>query len=306
MPAPHISTNFPDCLDPTFRDIRQQEYDQLPDMIGTLFSTPGTGPRGDQVKVSSVGTLGDWDKFTGNVSYDSQNQGYDVVATHVEFTKGVKVERKLYDDNRFDGIFGKPKAMAASQSRTRQKDAAKIFNSAFSNVTEFYVNSEAVALCSNSHTTTSGASTSSGFDNLGTSAISATAVRSAYIAMNGFRDDRAELFDINPDEIWFPVNLYGEAFEIVKSMGNPENANNAANVHEGTYTLRQWNRLTDTNNWFMADSRMRKMSLEWFDRVAPEFAMVEDFETLIGKWRGYMRYSYLWRDWRWIYGYQVS
>jgi hypothetical protein len=65
-------------------------------------------------------------------------------------------------------------------------------------------------------------------------------------------------------------------------------------------------RLTDTNNWFMMDSRMRKMMLHHLDRIPIEFAFIEDFDTIIGKWRGYMRYGNAHTDWRFVLGGQVS
>ena len=37
-----------------------------------------------------------------------------------------------------------------------------------------------------------------------------------------------------------------------------------------------------------------------------EFAMVEDFDTLVGKWRLYSRYGHGHNDWRWVLGAQVS
>ena len=71
-----------------------------------------------------------------------------------------------------------------------------MLNNAFSIDTLFYNNSEGVALCSNSHITTSGASTSTGFDNLGTASLTATAVAAARISMVDFRGDRAERIGI--------------------------------------------------------------------------------------------------------------
>jgi hypothetical protein len=39
MPAPHTSVNFGDLLDPRFKKIFYEEYQQLPDMVGKLFTT---------------------------------------------------------------------------------------------------------------------------------------------------------------------------------------------------------------------------------------------------------------------------
>lgn len=305
MPVPHVSANFGDLLDPRFQEIFTNRFQELPDMLGFLFTLPPSNGR-DTMRWSSVGTLSDFSEFTGNVDYTSQSQGYDTVSTPVEWTKGIQVERKLFDDDQYNIMDQKPVAVANSAFRTRQKHGARMLNNAFSVDNFFYNNSEAVALCSNSHTTTSGASTASGFDNLVTSALSATAVAAARIQMVGFRGDQAERVSIIPDELWIPPDLFEVAFEIISSQGKVDTANNNRNVHQGRYTVHEWNYLTDTNNWFMMDSSMKKLNMFWVERVPLEFAMVEDFDTLTAKWRGYQRYSNAHTDWRHILGASVS
>jgi len=44
------------------------------------------------------------------------------------------------------------------------------------------------------------------------------------------------------------------------------------------------------------------MFLNWFDRIALEFAQEEEFDTLVAKFRAYMRYECGWSDWMWILG----
>jgi phage major head subunit gpT-like protein len=305
MPVPHVSDNFQDILDPRFERILDEELAQLPDMIPQVYSMPPTNGR-DNIRWSDVGTLPDWQEFNGQVQYKSQAQGYDTVSTPLEFTSGVQVERKLFDDDQYNVMDQRPRALAASYNRTRQVHGARMFNNAFSTDTFFYVNSESVALCSNSHTTNSGASTAAGFDNLGTAALTATAVAAARIQMVNYRDDQGGRFSVMPDRIYHPVDLYEEAFEIIAASGKVDVATNNPNVHQGKYEAVEWNYLTDTNNWFMTDSRMQRQFLMWIDRVPVEFAMVEDFDKLIAKWRGYARYSNAWTNWRFIFGSQVS
>jgi hypothetical protein len=276
-----------------------------PDQIPTLYSMPPTNNR-DTMKWSTVGTVPDFDAFTGTVIYGSFNQGYDTIATPVEFAKGIQAERKLVDDEQYNILDQRPKGLANAAFRTRQTHAAGIFENAFSNWTTFYNNTEGVALCSNSHTTTSGAATTNGFDNLITSALSATAVASARIQMAGFRGDQAERISIIADELWYPPNLYEEAYEIIQASGKVDTDLNNPNVHQGQYTGHEWNYMADTNNWFMGDSSMRKQMLHWVDRKPLEFAFIEDFDTLVGKWRGYMRYGLAHTDWRFILGSNVS
>jgi len=305
MPTPHISTQFGDLLDPRFQRVFWDQLKQLKDVLPSLYGTAPNNGR-DTMRWSSVGALPDWVEFTGSVQYQSMSQGYDTTSTPVEFTNGVQVERKLFDDDQYHIMDQRPRGLALSAHRTRQKHGARVFNLAFSVDNYFYNNTEAVALCSNSHTTTSGASTTSGFDNLTTASLTATAVAAARILFVGFRGDQAERISVQPDELWYPPDLYEQAEEIIKSEGKVDTANNNINVHKGAYDGYEWNYMTDTNNWFMCDSSMRKMSLLWWDRIPMEFAMIEDFDTIVAKWRGYMRYAMAHIDWRWILGAQVT
>ncbi|MCI0563975.1 MAG: hypothetical protein MN733_36330 [Nitrososphaera sp.] len=56
----------------------------------------------------------------------------------------------------------------------------------------------------------------------------------------------------------------------------------------------------------MIDESRMKEWLIWFDRVPIEFGRAEEFDTFVAKWRAYARFSYLWLNWRWVLGSQVS
>ena len=305
MAVPHVSTSFGDLLDPRFMRVLDEELEQLPDRISEFYTIPPTNGR-DSVKWSDVGAGQDWTEFSGSVTYASRVQGYDTVATPLEFTSGEQIERKLFDDDQYNIMDQRPASLAASYNRTRQKDMARMWNQAFSNDTRFYNNSEGVALCSNSHTTNSTASTATGFDNLVTTALTAVGVAAAQIQMWDFRDDQANRFDVVADEVLYPNDLYEEAFEINSAGGKLDVATNNPNVHEGKYKMTRLNWLTDTNNWFMMSSLLRRRFLFWVERVPVEFAMVEDFDKMIAKWRGYARYGTAQTNWRWVLGAQVS
>ena len=304
MPVPHTSGNFADLIDKRVTKLFYDEYTQLPSRIPDLYSMERSNDSFE--RWSEVGSVGDFTEFTGTVSYQSQSQGYDTTATHLEFSNGIQIERKLYDDDRHGIWERRPIGLAHSANRTREKHGARVFVNAFSVDTFFYNNYEALSLCNDSHTTTSGASTASGFDNLVTSSLTATALAAARIQFVGMRGDVAERLLLQPDEIWIPPNLYDIAYEITQSMGKPGVANNDRNVHYGKYDVKEWLYMTDANDWFLVDSRMKKQWNVWFERVPLEFAMAEELDTLIAKWRAYMRYSQAWFNWRWVLGSQVS
>ena len=152
MPVPHISENFADLLDLRFHRIFDEELEQLPDLIPQMFNMePQNGQ--DRMRFSDVGTLGDFTAFDGSVEYQDQVQGFDSAAIYVEFTNGIQVRRKLFDDDQFNVMDQRPRALAASANRTRQKHGARILNNMASVDNFFYSQSEAVALVSDSHTT---------------------------------------------------------------------------------------------------------------------------------------------------------
>ena len=307
MPA--VSTAWPDLLDPRFAKVYNNQYKQLPDRIGDFYQTPSAGgaPTPADYRMSEVNGFGDIPEFTGTVTYQDTSQGYSSTITYKEYASGFQIERKLFDDALYAIMDGKPQGLAIAYQRTRQKHAAQLFNNAFSVDTTWLSHDEGVALCSNSHTTTqSNASTATGFDNLMTAALSAVSLTAARIQMRGFRGPNGERMTVMPSDLLAPVDLYDTAYEITESQGKPDTANNNANVHYGKYAVSDWEYLTSTRNWFLMDGTMRKQFVNWVDRTLMEFAMVEDIDTLVGKWRLYARYGAGFQTWRWILGSQVA
>ena len=302
--TPHSVGNFGDLLDKRVTKLFVDRFKELFDRIPGIYNVQKSSDSFE--RSSSVGALGDFTQFAGTVTYQSQSQGYDVTATHIPFASGIQIERELYDDDRHSVWSKRPIALADSAQRTRQKHAARIYNNAASVDTMFYNNSEGVALVSDSHLTTAGTSTAVGYDNMTTAALSAVAVAAARIQFRGFRDDVGNRISCIPDRLVIPVDLFEIAYEITQSEGKVDSANNNANVNKGQYEVVDWEYLTDTNNWFMEDSSYRKLSLTWWDRIPLEFAMAEELDTMVAKWRAYMRYSMEWSDWRWVLGGIVS
>lgn len=285
MASPMTSGQWSDLLDKRVTVLHNNRLKQLPDRVSDFYNM---GSSSDSFERSSeAGTLPDFTEFAGTVTYQSQAQGYDVTYTHKEFVNGFQIERALYDDDRHGLWEKRPKALADAYMRTRQKHGARIFNNAFSVDTYVSSNSEGVALCSDSHTTTSGASTAAGFDNKITSSLTSTAVEAARIQFRKFKGDQAERISVSPSMLLIPVDLYGRADEIVKSSQKPGTANNDHNVHDGAYKIMDWEYIDDTNDWFMIDETLMKDMLNWYDRVKLEFGQAEELDTLVAKWRAY-------------------
>lgn len=304
-----ITSNWQDLLDIRHSRLYVDRYKQLGSLISKFFSIvpAGGSKQRSAYKTSAAGTFGDVPVFNGTVTYDEAYQGYDGTITPVEYALGYQIERKLFDWDEYGVMDGKPKGLATSIMRTREKHAASFFNNITSVDTTWNSYTENVAPASNSHTTTApGVSTATGFDNLVTTAFSATALAAARIQMVDFRDDRGNRIQVDPRLIIHPTDIYDLVHEVVRSEGKPDTALNNANVHHEAYEAVEWRYLTDANNWGLADPLMMKDSLSFYDELPAEFAMVESFDELIGKWRVYTRYGLGHNDWRFILWAQVG
>lgn len=306
MAGTAITENFADLLDARFRKIYQEEYQEniKESMIPMLYAMK-TSIR-DYEKLSGIGALSDVPDFDGSLDYDSPGQLYDVQVDFPEKAKGIKVERKLYDDDLFGIMDMRPRGLAISVARTREKSGASQFNDIFTDTTPGNrTNGDGVALCSSSHPYSPDDATTQ--SNAGSTALSATAIEATRrIGHNSIFNDRGELLSVNYDLILCTVNNEETAWEVINSKGKVETANNNRNFHYGRYKLAVWDRLTDSNNWFMIDSRLMKLFNCWYDRVKPEYNQDRDFDTLVAKWSVYMRYGTVAADWQWIYGHNVS
>jgi hypothetical protein len=301
-----IVENFADLLDSRFAKIYQTEYDEglSESMIDMLYGKK-TG-KGNYEMMSGIGALADVPDFDGTLAYDSPSQLYDVTVNFPEKARGIKVERMLYDDDLFGIMDQRPKSLADSIVRTREKAGAEVFNNIFTDTTPgTRTGGDGVAICSASHPYSPDDATTQ--SNAGSTALSATSIEATRrIGLTSIYSDRGELLDINYDLILAPINLEETAWEIINSKGKVETANNNRNFHYGRYQLAIWRRLTDSNNWFFIDSRLMKQFNLWYDRVKPEFEMDRDFDTKVAKWSVYWRHGICPVGWQWIYGHNVS
>lgn len=298
--------HFGKLLEPGLRQIFYETYDQIPSMIPELFNMQTTqNPYEEDV---SIGTMGEFPQFEGTVEYDRPYQGYSKVYEFPEFAKGFSIERKAYDDDRYNTINKRPVGLAISAMRKREKDAAAVFNNAFN--TNF-TGPDSKALCvadhpSKAYVDSGGSEGVENRSNLSTSTpLSHAALQDVKNEMRNTKDDRNELISVVPDTLVVPVALEETAWELIASDKKVDTAENNPNIHTGRYRLIVWDYLTSDTSWFVVDSRYAKLFLNWFDRIPLEFAMEEEFDTLVAKFRAYMRYSAGWSDWIWIHGCQA-
>ncbi len=295
-----ISEQWADLLTPGFTKIFFSEYDSIPSQIDTLFTRIKSSKSFE--KFSSVGAFPSVSQFTGKIDYDKEPvQGYDKTVYFTEYAGGFMVQRSLAADDLYGIVSRWPEQFGMSVKRDREQLGADLFNNAFSFTP---TDGDAKPLCADDHPSNADASYAG--DNLITTALGLTGVSAARLQMRKFTDDVGKKIRVMGDLLIVPPDLEEVAWEIINSRGKVDTAENNANFHYGKYKLLVWDYLTDTNNWFLVDSRMMKKFLFWIDREPVQFFKDKDSDTLVAKYAVYYRCAVTWADWRWIIGANVS
>lgn len=289
------------------RDVAFNKYNSLPKMRDKFYNILPSDSSWEEF--FDVGNVPDIPSGS-SVTYLSVSPGFHTKIEPGEFSGGLQFQRKFLDDKKYNVFNSQTEGLAMAADRTAEKKAVAPFANPFSTAYDYMTSEEGVSLCSSSHTTKSGTSTASGFDNAGSSAMDKDSVFATWIAMRQFRDDISERIDTVDDKyaLVYPSNLAGTAHEIVKTIVGLDVTSQNANFLHNKLELIEYPRLDDydSNNWGMVNLTKMKQSLLWIDRIKPEFNTNVDFQTYVTQVSCYMRFGYGWRDWRWIMWHNVS
>lgn len=299
---PIISTvggAWADSLDPIVQFRADQAFRRRASLIATLYNVQGSSRAYEQI--SGVGAIGidawkDYEKAR-QVPELNFDQGYKATYTHKEYPADFAVERKTLDDGNFAEVFRLVDRIGDSAAVFREVEAASVFNNAFTST-----GPDGAALCSDSHPLSPN-KTGTTQDNSFALALTKANVRTVREAMMAFTDDNGNKMAVTPDLLLVPPALEDDAIEIVMSVNDPASANNTVNPQYQRFRVQAWHYLTDSNAWFMIDSALMRLSLDWFNRVPFGVQLREgDDRTIMAWWRAYQRFSYGWSDWKWIAG----
>lgn len=292
--------NWQDALEPIARKNFQVAFREVPADKEVIYSPKKSSKLTETyLELGDIGAMGEFD---GDLDYDDVSQGYKMTIDQKEFAKGMKIQRKFVETDQLDVVESLPKMHGLAARRRIAGDVFSPFNEAFGTA---LTTIDGLQLCSSAHTSNQdGIATTQA--NRGTSALSPVALEAARIAMKAFMTNRDNLFEVVPDMIIVPRQLEEAAFEIIKSSGKVDTANNNKNFHMGRYKMLVSDWLDDPNNWFLVDSELMKQMTVWNDVCPLEFGQSNDFDGLVAKYRAYMFYGVGTRDWRWVYGSEVS
>lgn len=239
------------------------------------------------------------------VPYDNFELLYEADYQHKTYKEGFSVSRELFDDDRYGVFKDKATNLGIAFDREVIYQVASVFNNAFATN-----GPDAVPLCSASHPNSP---TDAGVQsNTGTLALTYDNVVTTKQAMVRFKDSKGNPGLIMPDTLVVPPELLETAKIIVGEGqgfgGRPGTADKDVNPIAGMFTPVASPFLTNTKNWFMADSRYSRQWLRFWWRTQPELTQDDTKSNPAVGWffQGFMRFSYGWDHWRWVYGHQPS
>lgn len=291
-------------LDPGIRKVFYRRLNEIKPQYKQFFAILNSS-RASEQDLTGVG-LEDW-KVTQEAKasqFSSTLQGFTRNYVHNEWTSGLKITKKMWDDDQYNLINRMPGQLAETAARTIEKEAAKIFINAFS--TTYATGADGAALVSSAHTREDGGTNLS---NTATGPLNYDNLETAKVDMMQELDGRGQLIQLNPDTLLVPPALEREALTLVGSSGKPSSADNDINVYDGKFKVVVWPRIgaaaggSDTA-WFLLDSNRITDGggLNVFMRINPFVERETETETHINKWIGYMRFSVGFTDWRGVYG----
>jgi hypothetical protein len=307
---PLTSGNFSDLLKPGLKRVFDLAMSRPRPMMEMLFGQEASTRYEEQYQ--GMGAQGLVPPFEGTVPYHDFDANYRTDIRNYEFAMGMQVERRLVDDDQYAQIRRRASNMADSFNTSIETDAASVFTNGFTDSGTNRMGAstnggDGVGLLSAAHPH-SPANSNSTQSNEGTLALTIDNLDTTRQAMRNFTDDKDQLLGISPDLLLVPPELERTATQLVseRAIYEPGSAQYDLNIFSGRFRPVVWDRLTDSNAWFLIDSTLMKQHLIWQWRIRPEFAEAEDFDGLTAKFRGYMRYGIGWTDWRWIYGQNPS
>lgn len=288
------SADFQKLLFPGLRKIFFESYSSMEEQYAKIFHVEGS--KKYQEEDFRMAGIGLWPKKDNNrpTEYESIDPAQSITYRHTVFSKGVQIERELVDDEMYSQINKVPQSLGRTGRLTVEYDAISILEDGAT------VNGyDGKPLFADNHPL---AKSKSLGDNKLTNAGGVTDqnLKAALLLARQQLDDTGFLIQCNPKNIILPPDLEFQALTTLNSVQVAGTGNNDANVIKGRLNPIVMDLLTDVDAWYLQDPNLHGLYFFW--RVRPEFNQEKNFDTDIAKYRGYMRYSYGYSDWRGMVG----
>ena len=300
----HVSENFGKLLYPGLRKIFFETYSELPEQFTKIYNVQKSNSATETDY--GLGAFGDWEERTGEldtVAYAKISEGGEVTYTHKAFTKGFMISRELNDDEKYGQMKKMAKALARAGRAKVEKDAIQVLTKGFQGATGAFKGRDGKELFHNAHDLVDSEKTCS---NILTEELSEQSLKKAIQMMASQLDEAGNLIQMKATKLIVPPALEDTALRLLHSTQLPGTNHNDTNEYlkdRLSVVVMDYLATTAGGNdkfWFLQDGNRHELNFFW--RIKPEFKHEEDFDTFVAKYRGYMRYSYGFSDWRGMVG----
>ena len=300
----HVSENFGKLLYPGLRKIFFETYDEIPEQFPKIFNveTSNSATETDH----GMGAFGDWTERTDELSpvaYAKIKDGGEVTYKHKAFTKGFMISRELNDDEKYGQMKKMAKALARAGRAKVEKDAITVLTKGFKSDEGAFKGRDNKELFHEAHTLVDSEKTCS---NLLEGPLNEANLKKAIQMMASQLDEAGNLIQMKATKLIVPPALEDTALRLLHSSQLPGTELNDTNEYlKNRLQVVVMDYLGATAGgsdtaWYLQDGTRHELNFFW--RVKPEFKNEEDFDTFVAKYRGYMRYSYGFSDWRGMVG----
>jgi len=294
------SGSFAKLLWPGLNKIYGQKIAEFPEQWSKIFMSDNSNKAYEEVMGTTGFGLPRVKAEQAAIDYDEESQAFLTRFSHTVYALGFQISREIYEDDQY-GYIGKRRANALAFSMRQGKEirGANILNRAFN---ASYTGGDGVSLCNSAHPNYSGGTQR---NQLATAAdLSEASLEQAVIDLGDFQTDRGLKMSVQANKIVIPKELEFEAERILMSPYRVGTANNDINAlkSKGSFPggVVVNNYLTDTNAWFIITNNPD--GLKHFQRRAMQFAIDNDFDTEVAKFKATERDVFGWEDWKGIFG----
>lgn len=287
-----ISDNWANLLDASLKEAFIVGLQELP-MVYQEIYTVLDSTRSSETDLAVAG-LTAWSERDDEAPLilDNMEEAGTTLYTHKTFRHGFAVTKALMEDEQFAVFSQWARELGRGANMAIEREAAKTFNNAKSGGQSGH---DGQQLGSDAHPLQRSATTC---DNSFALGLTDANLKTAITTMqNNTLDEAGNKFYCQPNILLVPSDLEYTARGILESVQQAGTANNDVNVLKGALKVVVWPYLTDTNRWFLIDTRIAKLKFYWRVRPALEF-MAMDSSTDMRVYRGRARWSYGFSDWR--------
>lgn len=293
MPINQGIQGYGKLLEPGLRKIFFETYKEKPEQYSKVFNILSS-----QKAIETDARMGGFSLWNekgtlDSTEYENLTKLDTTTYKHTTYSKGFQVEKELVDDEQYSQINKASKALARVARATIETKAASVLNGAFTVNGGF----DNLPLISASHVRSDGGTTS---NSIGALTLSEANLEVAMKLASDQVDERGVKIQMMPDVLIVPRALEYTAEKIIKTVQMPGGNNNDINPMQGKFRIVVMDYLTDNDAWFLVDSAMNPLNFFWREKLS--FKNETDFDTDVAKFKGRMRFTYGYSDFRGILG----